>query len=84
MILFIIILVVILMIVGFFYIKGSTGNILGGIATLLLLLSMFGLIYHDNNHWGMKEVTKTTQTTIYSAAGKHSTFWNVTDTSFWN
>lgn len=44
MILFIIILVVILMIVGFFYIKGSTGNILGSIATLLLLLSMFGLI----------------------------------------
>ncbi|MEG1486833.1 DUF4811 domain-containing protein [Lactococcus sp.] len=74
MILFIIILVVILMIVGFFYIKGSTGNILGGIATLLLLLSMFGLIYHDNNHWGMKEVTKTTQTTIYSAAGSTQPF----------
>ena len=49
---------------GTFFVKGAKSYIIGGLAIILVALSMLGLIVHDNNHWGMKKVTETTSKTI--------------------
>ncbi|MDR0199295.1 MAG: DUF4811 domain-containing protein [Streptococcaceae bacterium] len=74
MIILLIIIFAALAIVGFFYMKGAAGNIVGGLTTILLLISMVGLIYHDTAHWGMKTETTTTTKQIYSIAGTQAAY----------
>jgi len=59
MIILLIVIFTALMVFGFFFVKGPAQYIIGGLATILALLSILGLIFHDNNHWGMKKVTTT-------------------------
>ncbi|MDR0298077.1 MAG: DUF4811 domain-containing protein [Streptococcaceae bacterium] len=74
MIIGIVVLLAALMIAGFFYLKGALGNIVGTLAAVLLALSMLGLIYHDTDHWGMKQVTTTTTREIYSLSGSDAAY----------
>ncbi|GBG96631.1 DUF4811 domain-containing protein [Lactococcus termiticola] len=59
MIILLIVIFTALMVFGFFFVKGPAQYIIGGLATILAFLSILGLIFHDNNHWGMKKVTST-------------------------
>ncbi|MDR0299930.1 MAG: DUF4811 domain-containing protein [Streptococcaceae bacterium] len=67
MIILLIILFAATTIIGFFYLKGVLSWLVGIFSLLVLAFSMVGLIYHDNTHWGMKEVTTRTSHEIYTA-----------------
>ncbi|MDR2832897.1 MAG: DUF4811 domain-containing protein [Streptococcaceae bacterium] len=75
MILLFIALFTVLSFVGFMYIdKKVTRNIVGGLSLALLVVSVAGLIYHLSTHWGMKEVTKTTEQQVYTAGDTKAAF----------
>lgn len=74
MIIVLIVLFTIFVIVGFFYMKGFASWLVGVLSVLLLALSMIALAYHDNNHWGMKQVTTTSTKQIYTAGSASMPF----------
>lgn len=77
MIIILVILFAALVVYGFFFIKNKiVSQIVGLVSMLLLALSMVALAYHDTNNWGMKEVTTTTTSQIYTA-GESSTPYGV-------
>lgn len=68
MIILVITLFTLLTFFGFMYVKGRTARLFaGGISVVLLALTVLAFTLHFNQHWGMKEVTKTTSHEIYTA-----------------
>lgn len=60
---------------GFMFIKNRFASILvGGISIIILAVSTLGLTLHMTNNWGMKEVTTTTKTPIYTAGETSASF----------
>ncbi|GFH40311.1 DUF4811 domain-containing protein [Pseudolactococcus insecticola] len=53
--------------------------IFGGISFILLALSVGGLTAHFSHHWGMKTVSKTTTTEIYTAGDTNASFGMMID-----
>jgi len=80
MIILIVAILTILAFVGFMFMeKKSLQYAIGGTSLLLLFLSVVGLTFHLTNYWGMKEVTTTTEKTIYTAGETSAAYGMIID-----
>lgn len=75
MIIILIILFTLLTFFGFMFVKNRAGRLIaGGLSLVLLVLSVFALTFHFNQHWGMKEVVTTSSHQIYTAGDAKSAY----------